>query len=193
MSIVFESQHASESERTSFTSRSVARLSSRELGVGLAGLLCWLVTFAAGILIASPLYLKRLSHLDDLGFGQAIAICIIAFASYTVTNVAVLCSMASLLGGLYRRATKGPGNSISMYFLPYLIQGFVVFLLLISGMLLISEDPFTGMTQSKYIRLAGSASLFSFIAGHDPRLFVRMLERMDRFTQGSHGEKAPPH
>jgi len=121
------------------------------------------MTFAAGTMVASGPYLKRLSHLDDLGLGQAVATCILVFASYTVTNVAVLCSMSSLLGGLYRRATKGPGDSISMYCLPYLIQGFVVFLLLISGMLLISEDPFTGVTQSKYIRLAGSASLLSFV------------------------------
>jgi len=171
------------SENTSFTIYSVARLERRDLMLGGAGLIFWVLLFTAGCLIASEPYRKKLGGPDPLPLLLVVQYCIVVLASYTVTNVAMLCCISSLLGGIYRGATKREeeyrDKAIGMRILPYLIQGFVIFLLLVSGLFLLGEEPFNNLTQNKYIRLAGTASLLSFLAGYRPRIFYKWLERLD--------------
>ena len=171
-------------DHTSFTTRSTGELRVYDVAVGVAGLAGWIVLFTAGALIASEPYRKLLDSSARLAPMTVLWYCLIVFSSYTVTNVAMLCCLSSLLGGLYRGATRTEPGTISpsvvgMRLLPYLIQGFVIFLFIVSGLFLLGDDPFHNLTQSKYIRLAGSASLFSFIAGYKPRVFYKWLQRFD--------------
>jgi hypothetical protein len=172
---------------TSFTTRSVVQLHSIDLAVGVLGLLFWVFLFTAGCLISSEPFRKAIGGTEPLAWTSMLRYCLIILATYTVTNVAMLCCISSMLGGLYRGATKAeyapPGITVvGIRFLPYLIQGFVIFLLLISGLFLLGEEPFSNLTQNKYIRMAGTASLFSFLAGYKPRIFYRWLQRFDEST-----------
>jgi hypothetical protein len=171
-------------DHTSFTTRSTGQLRISDVAVGVTGLAAWILLFTAGALIASEPYRKQLASPEPLDFPVMFRYGLIVFSSYTVTNVAMLCCLSSLLGGLYRGATRTEPGSISpsvvgMRLLPYLIQGFVIFLFIVSGLFLLGDDPFGNLTQSKYIRLAGSASLFSFVAGYKPRVFYKWLQRFD--------------
>ncbi|HEV8543278.1 MAG TPA: hypothetical protein VGR78_12860 [Verrucomicrobiae bacterium] len=172
---------------TSFTSRSVVRLSSVDLFVGAAGLFAWILLFTGGALIGSEPYRKALSDSQVLPVATILRYSFIVLTTYTVTNVAMLCCISSMLGGIYRGSTRAdeamsvPGV-IGIRLLPYLIQGFVIFLLLISGLFLLGEDPFANLSANKYIRMAGTASLFSFLAGYKPRIFYRWLHRFDEAT-----------
>ncbi len=172
------------SDHTSFTTRSTGQLKVSDLATGVGGLAAWILLFTAGALIASEPYRKQLGSSEPLETLTILRYGLIVFSSYTVTNVAMLCCLASVLGGLYRGATRvEPGvvspTVIGIRLLPYLIQGFVIFLLIVSGLFLLGDDPFSNLNQSKYIRLAGSASLFSFIAGYKPRVFYKWLQRFD--------------
>jgi hypothetical protein len=171
-------------DHTSFTTRSTGQLQISDMAIGVAGLTAWILLFTAGSLIASEPYRKQLSGSDPLDFPVMLRYGVIVFSCYTVTNVAMLCCLSSLLGGLYRGSTRVEPGTVSpsvvgVRLLPYLIQGFVIFLLIVSGLFLLGDDPFANLTQSKYIRLAGSASLFSFIAGYKPRVFYKWLQRFD--------------
>lgn len=173
-------------DHTSFTTRSTGRLSIPDIAVGVAGLAAWILLFTAGALISSEPYRELLGGSKPLELWKMIQYGTVVFSSYTVTNVAMLCCLSSLLGGIYRGSThlerEGAANTpsiVDVRLLPYLIQGFVIFLLIISGLFLLGDDPFQNLTQSKYLRLAGTASLFSFVAGYKPRVFYKWLQRFD--------------
>lgn len=182
-------------DHTSFTTRSTGRLSIPDVAVGMAGLVAWILLFTAGALISSEPYRKLLGGSEPLALWAMVQYGVVVFSSYTVTNVAMLCCLSSLLGGIYRGSTRvereGAANCpsvVDVRLLPYLIQGFVIFLLIISGLFLLGDDPFQNLTQSKYLRLAGTASLFSFVAGYKPRVFYKWLQRFDE-TDPARGPK----
>ena len=178
-------------EPTSFTSRSSVQL---RYGNAVTGVVCRVVLillFAIGSLVASEPYRQALAGAGaenvPLPRLAVIQYSLIVLTSYTVTNVAILCVLSSMLGGLYSGSTRGEdgensGAVITIRLLPYLIQGFVIFLLLISGLFLLGEEPFANLTQNRYIRMAGTASLLSFAAGYKPRIFYKWLERFDEVT-----------
>jgi hypothetical protein len=184
------------SDHTSFTTRSTGQLRLSDVAIGVLGLTGWILLFTAGALIASEPYRRVLGGSEPLPLTTMFQYGLLVFSSYTVTNVAMLCCLSSLLGGLYRGATRAEPGTVSpslvgIRLLPYLIQGFVIFLLIVSGLFLLGDDPFNSLTQSKYIRLAGSASLFSFVAGYKPRVFYKWLQRFDEAEPGRAGKAKP--
>ncbi len=72
---------------------------------------------------------------------------------------------------------------------PYLsgaLRGFFVYLMVISGLLVMLGNPFENITPFSYIRFAGLLSLFSFAVSYDPDLFSSLLQRVgDRVKQAS--------
>lgn len=181
---------------TSFTAESAQGLSGKAITVGTAALVVWVFLFAGGILIASAPFREKLNSQTVMSLIEMIKTWAVVITSWTVTNVAILCCLSSLLGGFYRQCAKrqipkqSDSHTTEVRFFPYLIQGFVVYLLLLSGLLLLGEAPFQVLSQDKYIRLASSASLFSFLVGYDPRIFIRLLERIEQVTEGK--SKPPP-
>ncbi len=178
---------------TSFTLKTGETVDWRLVSFGSATLLSWIVLFACGTLLNSSPYRLKLNAAEVLPFVEGMKTWLIVIASWTITNVALLCCFSSVLGGFYRQFAKRKAapdalaEHFQVMFFPYLVQGFVVFLLLISGLLLLGESPFKDLSQEKYVRLAGSASLFSFVLGYDPRVFIKLLERAEQI--GDHGKK----
>lgn len=121
---------------------------------------------------------------------------IVALLSYTPTNILLLAAFAGILGSLACRAnldwqskpedldegeaasaTAGSASrcdTINPCF-SGLVRGLFVYLMLISGLLLLTEDPFTNLNASRYVRLAGFTSLISFLVSLRGGLFARFL------------------
>jgi len=174
---------------TSFTSRGSTGQGSAELWVGTSAVLAWVILLAGGLLISTERHRQLIGGAASLPVLEQLKLWWVVLTCFTVTNVALLCCLSSLLGGIYRATTRvgSDDSSVSVRYLPYLIQGFAIYLLLISGLLLVGEEPFSAPSQSKYIRLAGSASILSFLAGYKPRLFIQILERFERFSDPKSG------
>ena len=176
---------------TSFTSRGTIDRGTNGLWVGCFALLAWVLFLAGGLLISTERHRSLIGSAVPVPLLDEIKTWWVVVTCFTVTNVAFLCCLSSLLGGIYRAATRvrSDDESVSVRYLPYLIQGFAMYLLLISGLLLVGEEPFSAPSQSKYIRLAGSASILSFLGGYKPRLFIEILERFERFTDPKSGSR----
>lgn len=156
--------------------------------MGALALLAWVLLFGGGVLVGTEPFRKKLSESPLLTTTDFFYNSFVVLSCYTVTNVALLCCISSLLGGLYRAATRPeaeiPQEPIVVNYLPYVIQGFVVYLLLVSGLFLLGEDPFkdANLSQGRYTRLAGTSSLFCFLAGYKPRMFFQWIERLNQST-----------
>jgi len=145
-------------------------------------MLLWLVVFAAGTIVSSAPYRAQLATFEG-DAQQIMKNAGMVLLTYTLTNVALLCLLASMLGMLSAKAILGPDleakTSPPDQTSPTssaLLRGFFVYLTLIGGVLVLSER-FAEPSQSEYVRLAGLISLISFIVNYRPAVCARLLER----------------
>lgn len=82
-----------------------------------------------------------------------------------------------------RREDYGDDDIANPY-VSAVIRGFFVFLVLLSGVLILLEKLFDSPTQEQYLRLAGFVSLLSFLVGYNPHLFARLLKRIADLVEG---------
>lgn len=59
-----------------------------------------------------------------------------------------------------------------------LATGFVVYLVIVAGLLVVTGTPFAMDGPDDYARLTGTLSLFSFVLALRPRLFFGILDRL---------------
>jgi len=157
----------------------------------IAGLICfcaWFVLFVAGTFIASKPYRDTLA--GEASFADKFGASIIVLFCYTATNAAMLCCIASVLGGLFRRMRERQRQRVLVPSLIVLLcslvfQGFVVYLVIVSGVISFGGwDHFLDApTQEQYIRLAATASLISVVIGYSPGLFNSLMGRLERGAQ----------
>lgn len=155
--------------------------------LGIAALVTWVALFALGLLIDSePLR-------ESIGKGRTNWQYLVkATLIYTPTNVAMLCVLAALIGGcssrvqtlksLQRRMDKAlkagdqekverleqRADYLQEQPLHSMLRGFLVYIASVSGMLMITSEPFAAPTAEQYTRLAGLLSTLSFALGYDP-------------------------
>lgn len=152
----------------------------------IATIVLWIVIFLAGIIINSAPYREKMTLRAPNVFTWIVNWIIVLFV-YTPTNVAVLSILAGLLGALGRCATlhvitqdkneEFPEDPINPY-LSGIVRGFIVYLLIISGMIIILESPPISPTgPDQYVRLASVISVASFIVSYNPRYFGKLLHR----------------
>jgi hypothetical protein len=103
---------------------------------------------------------------------------------FTPTNLALVCCFAGVLGAMGRRVVlaaerdRGPHDH-TFPFLSAVLRGFFVYLAVISGILVLLENPILGTASpGQYIRFAGLLSLTSFFVNYDPTMFVSLLNRV---------------
>src|SRR5205085_9784850 len=72
------------------------------------------------------------------------------------------------------------------------IRGFFAYLFLISGLLLLDDQPFTNPAAAQYVRLAGFLSLLSFVISYQPRLFNTLLVWAFHRIQAREGDEQDP-
>ena len=165
------------------------RLHVGELVFLLAVLLAWSGLLAIGMFLASQPYRDTLVR-GQLGFGDYAFAWVMAFVSYTFTNVALLSGLASLAGAGARHVEaqlaggERIGNLRALY-ASAALRGFFVYLIALSGLMILVENLFTNIAKSPdiYLRLAGSISLVSFMLGFNPEMFARFLDRIARLLE----------
>jgi hypothetical protein len=71
------------------------------------------------------------------------------------------------------------------------VRGFIVYLCVIAGLYLVTEDPFRDPTASQYVRLAGSLSALAFLVGYDPSRLEDWLRLIPGPGGPSGGDSGP--
>ncbi|MCP4260000.1 MAG: hypothetical protein GY774_21170 [Planctomycetes bacterium] len=153
-------------------------------------MILWLSLFLVGTLVNSEPYRKRFGDFEG-GIAATIGTGLIVLFTYTLTNVAFLCILGGVLGVLGTKAilvsdaqagqeprdTTSPRNSA-------IIRGFVVYLTVIAGVLILGNDP-AQTTQLQYVRLAGLMSIAGFVVNYRPAIFGQLLQRAGSLIEQS--------
>lgn len=164
-----------------------------EIVLCLAALAVWLFFLTAGITIATPPLLKAVQG-GTLGWLSIVGYLVVIVFCHTVPNMAILCCLSAFLGVVASRAVSGvPAGGLTQermsIYVAAVTRGFFVFLVIVSGTILLNEQSFMTLTQERYIRLAGLASLFSFAAGYNPKAFLRLLQKVTDNSMGGEEKK----
>jgi hypothetical protein len=152
----------------------------------------WIIVFLGGILVDSSPYRTQIAS----GQGGLLSWLIVLLV-YTPTNIAMLSLLMGLLGALGRCATLSADKESSKEserdtinpFLSGVIRGFIVYLLTISGLLVVLAEPTLSPTGPEpYIRLASIISIVSFIVGYNPKYFGKLLNRASQGIKTKRGK-----
>src|SRR5262249_12966615 len=147
---------------------------------------------AGGVVSTEP-YRKPLVAPHALGLGEALFCWFVVVTCYTATNPAFLACLAAFLGGIARRVRiDGEGadtsndswSSQKKAYLSAIMRGFFLYLVVLSGLLLLTTQAITNPSQEQYVRLAGTISVLSFLVGSDTTLFARIMHRVTELAQG---------
>jgi hypothetical protein len=170
---------------------------SRKIFVFIA-ILLWISIFIGGILVNSEPYRQIISNYSFTNVNNEavttdieteppnffIALLVVALC-YTPSNLILLCMFSGLLGALSRIAKlhikdasedEIPSDTIDPL-MSGILRGLFVFLLAISGILLINDTPITNPGQSEYVRLAGLLSILSFLLSYNPSRFQSFVAK----------------
>jgi hypothetical protein len=116
---------------------------------------------------------------------------------FTPPNLAFLCIFAGVLGAMGRRlvlSTRQNHATLDHTYplLSALLRSFFVYLTVISGLLVLLENPILGTASpGQYVRFAGLLSLLSFFVSYDPTMFVALLDRVrDRVQEKTEADES---
>ena len=180
-----------ESDRPTFHELSTTGRLVKTL-VGLLLFLGWLLLFVFGMSLNAKDYRDCIFQNEVIDFSYLV----LYAATFTPINVAILASLAGVLGGFASNLTannqfhhlrptmldpKSEDFESYMYMtenpLVSMLRGFITYLIFITGSYLTnfttSVDPqdaasFSGLTASSYFKFAVSVSLLAYLAGYDP-------------------------
>jgi hypothetical protein len=162
--------------------------SKAEVFAGLIAMCIWFALFVAGTFIGTKPYRETLAGQADV--GQKLQALFITLFCYTATNIAMLCCIASVLGGIFRRMRERQRQrllvpSLLVLLLSLILQGFVVYLVIASGVISFGGwDHFLdNPSQDQYLRLAATCSLISLVIGYSPGLFNSLMGRLEKWVQ----------
>lgn len=163
------------------------------LAWAMAAIIGWMVLFAVGVSIPSGPYISLLDQMTTaqtsfsalLGAGMMVVFC------STFTNPGILSCLAAFLGGVAKRVqpesplpdTGIDGPSAAAAYMSAVVRGFFLYLVMLSGLLLLTTKAITDSTQEQYVQLAGTVSVLAFMVGYDADFFFRIMRRLDDWTQ----------
>ena len=172
-----------------------------EMGLAILSLVLWFWLFCGGTLIATGPYITAVAEAKSVLEVFQYSAMIIGF--WTMSNIGILAVLAALLGAYGQRTkftnrvpivesrivstheSRGRAElrRIRMHYASAVMRGFGVYMLVLSGLLVMATDALVSPTQGQYVRLAGTISLISFYAGYDPQMLAGLLERVKRFLE----------
>ena len=177
-------------------SKTIDNLSNTGRAVFAVSFIGWIVLFLVGTSVSSQPFRDALAGGDaPMPAGGWWGALLAALFSYTLTNIPLLCCLASLLGALARRveigmerSTQQPIDDVNPY-ISACLRGLFVYLFVISGLLIVVESPFTVLSAAQYVRLAGFVSLTSFLLSHNPGLASQILLRAANSLENRQGTR----
>lgn len=149
----------------------VPRLEAWEIGASIAALALWLLLLTAGISVSTQAYINAIQNHTVSGVLALVSSLVVIATCHTVTNTALLCCVSAFWGALGFRVTGGTPGAVDGFtdrrdaYVAAATRGFFIFLIILSGSIILSDQAFTNLTLEKYIRLAGMSSLLSFTVG----------------------------
>lgn len=178
-------------------------LRTSEVVFGIASILCWLCFFLAGTVVATQPYRQMIADTTAAPALGLLGAWSIVLTCYTVTNIAFLSCFAAVIGKFCRRSlsyetatinglTPAPVASfreVLVFYSVAVARGFVIYLMLAAGLIMLTTDAVTNAKQEDYIRLAGTVSVIAFLAGYDAEIFKRALDRIASFS--TDGKRKP--
>lgn len=163
---------------------------------GLIALCVWFALFIAGFSVDSKPYRDTLA--SEAGGGEKILAFVIVIFCYTITNGAMLCCAASVMGSIFRRmrARHRPlSPSLPVLLISSVFQGFVVYLVMTLGILSFAVgEPHLGHPKHhQYVQMALTSSLISLMIGYSPGLFNSLMGQLEKWAaQGIPNRGAEP-
>jgi hypothetical protein len=173
-------------------------IDAREVGASIVVLLIWLVLLAAGITVSTQPYVDEVRNGLNISLLEALGALVVITFCHTTTNIALLCCLAAFLGVIGSRsvdATRQVQDAHQERLSAHVAaatRGFFVYLVVQSGAVAFSDQPFQATTLEQYVRLAALSSLISFAVGYNPGLFQNLLTRVDDLTTGAGRPGARP-
>ena len=157
--------------------------SRREIILGLAIMVGWLYLLAIGTLYSSSVYAEKLLRFGPKDWTVLPATCWYYFLyvlTYTVTNTLMLCVLAAALGQAGRRDRidgddAHPVQSRPGQYFGAMVRGFMTYLFVVSGSVVIANKTFDNPTRQDYLTFATTVSVLGFLAGFNPEVFVRFM------------------
>src|SRR5262245_50961505 len=171
------------------------RPSAPDAALSFLSVAAWVVVFTAGVTVSSQPYRDLLENgKSALELGMALLATLFTF---TPPNVAILCCVSGVIGEQTRRMSRRANNPSGVDAAPRgplssaLLRGFCVFIAILAGVLVLSGSQLIAPTQDQYVRLAGTGSLFAFLAGFRPKLVAQLLTRVASMFGGESAANAP--
>lgn len=176
----------------SLTEKRLHPLRTSEVVFGIASILGWLCFFLAGTVVATAPYRAMIADTSAASAAGLFGAWTVVLTCYTVTNIAFLSCFAAVIGKFSRRSlsyetatihglTPAPIASfreVLVFYAVAIARGFVIYLMLAAGLIMLTTDAVTNAKQEEYIRLAGTVSVIAFLAGYDAEIFKRALDRI---------------
>lgn len=165
-------------------------LTPLEVIFGLIIVTAWLFVFICGILIDSAPYRAVIT-------GQAnepgiIKSWFFVIFSFTPSNLLILSLLAGMIGAVSRKSKlhtdvdgqKDLPSDTSSPIMSGFFRGLFIYLLILSGTLILDNSILTNPTQDQFATLAGIISLFCFLISYDPSRFRTLLDRGIKKMEG---------
>ena len=174
-----------------------------EVVFGVTTIFLWLCLFLAGIVVETKSYREAISNHNSVSTGELVGAWFILLTCYTVTNIALLACCAGVIGKFSRRSLSFETASINgltpapiatfrevlVFYSVAIARGFVIYLMLTGGLILLTTSAVTDSSPDEYIKLAGTVSILAFMAGYDAEIFKHALDRISAFS--SEGKRKP--
>lgn len=179
-----------------FADKLLHPLRTSEVVCGVTSIFLWLIFFLAGVVVETRSQRELISENAVVSTWEMLSIWFILLTSYTVTNIAILACLAAVIGKFSRRSLSYETASIqrlplaqiatvhdvAVLYSVAVARGFVVYLLLVGGLILMTTPVVTDSSPTEYIKMAGAISIMAFMAGYDTEIFKRVLDRISAFS-----------
>jgi hypothetical protein len=142
--------------------------------VGILAIMTWLFLYTGGIVIGTTPYREIINQGTDNVY-LLLRAWVVVISFYTLSNVAMLCCLSAVIGGICSGKEDVSITNLAA-------NGLFIYLVLISGLLLLGTSPFDNLAQAQYTRLAGTSSLFSFMVGYNPKMLSRLISKIEDLT-----------
>lgn len=132
----------------------------------------WCALFCSGIIVGTKAYRDQLSgSTGEITNVFWLVWCwVVVFVNYGVSNLIMLCCIASVIGGLTHQTHREHVPRL-------LSRGLFVYLVFASSTIILDTSSLADFSRDKYIRMALWMSLFAYTVGFKPELFEKMMAK----------------
>jgi hypothetical protein len=167
-------------------------LTQSEGVVSVLAISAWVILAAAGVAVSTKPYIDQISNVNGkTTMLEIFKAWFLVITCYTFTNIALLCCLSAVIGAIGRSARiddverNDPATDLRTLCITGMIRGFFMFIVVLSGTLILSDQKYDDITIEQYLKLAGLVSLLSFAIGYDPHLFVTFFDRVSKWTNSA--------